>query len=41
MGKGMSFFCISKKNFLEIVGRGPFLMECELCVYRQEMEKPR
>jgi hypothetical protein len=22
--------------FLEIVGRGPFVMECELCVYGQE-----
>nr|DAG85137.1 MAG TPA: hypothetical protein [Microviridae sp.] len=27
--------------FLEIVGRGPFLMECELCVYRQGIENLR
>nr|DAI73307.1 MAG TPA: hypothetical protein [Microviridae sp.] len=24
-----------QKIFLEIVGRGTFMMECELCVYRQ------
>jgi hypothetical protein len=38
-GKGMSFFCISKFFFLEIVGIGPFMMECELRVYRQEEEE--
>jgi hypothetical protein len=31
----MCFFCISK-FFLEIVGRGPFVMECELRVYGRE-----
>lgn len=41
MGKGMSFFCISKYFFLGIVGIGPFVMECELCVYRQEKENSR
>lgn len=36
-GKGTSFFRISKWFFSEIVEIGPFVMECELCVYRQEM----
>lgn len=32
--KGMNFFCISKR-FLNIAGKGPFMIECELCVYGQ------
>lgn len=39
--KGTNFIRISKWFFSEIVEIGPFVMECELCVYRQEMEKPR
>jgi hypothetical protein len=32
----MSFFFVFQNFFLEIVGIGPFVMECELRVYRQE-----
>lgn len=35
------FFLYFQIFFLEIVGRGPFVMECELCVYGQGMENPR
>ena len=33
--KGTTFFGITKYFFLNIVGGGTFMMECELCVYRQ------
>ena len=32
--KGMTFFVLPNV-FLNIVGKGPFMMECELCVYGQ------
>lgn len=34
-GKVRTFFYISKE-FLNIVGKGPLKVECELCVYGQE-----
>ena len=36
MGQRYEFFFIFPKEFLEIVRRKPFMMECELRIYRQE-----
>ena len=35
-GAKVGVFSVFPNIFLEIVGRGPFVMECELCVYGQE-----
>nr|DAQ31843.1 MAG TPA: hypothetical protein [Microviridae sp.] len=35
MGQRYEFFLYFQIFFLEIVGIGPFVMECELCVYGQ------
>jgi hypothetical protein len=39
MGQRYEFFLYFQIFFLEIVGIGPFMMECELRVYRQEEEE--
>nr|DAG82635.1 MAG TPA: hypothetical protein [Microviridae sp.] len=41
MAQRYEFFLYFQIFSLEIVGRGPFMMGCELCVYGQEMENSR
>jgi hypothetical protein len=36
-GQRYGFFLYFQIDFLNIVGRGAFVVECELCVYGQEI----